>query len=123
MKALQLLNSRHRKSQGEIAVTDKYDPNGCEREDLILDFLHDQSERGEDCWARYADQEILITTCEAAARLRVAPHTLENSRWTGGGPRFYRIGGRLIRYKISDLIAWCGKQPMASTSDRGGENV
>jgi len=32
--------------------------------------------------------------------------TARNERWRGAGPPVYRIGGRQVRYKFSEVIAW-----------------
>lgn len=37
--------------------------------------------------------------------LSCAPNTLEKMATTGGGPTFYKFGGRAF-YKKEDLIAW-----------------
>ena len=46
------------------------------------------------------DQEAL------ARRWRLSPRTLENWRRRGTGPRFFRIGGRAIRYRAEDVEAY-----------------
>jgi hypothetical protein len=38
----------------------------------------------------------LLTTKEAAAWLRLNPHTLENMRWQLTGPRSVKHGGRVF---------------------------
>jgi hypothetical protein len=47
----------------------------------------------------------LLTTKEAAAWLRLSPHTLENMRWLLTGPRSVKHGGRVF-YKREDLRSW-----------------
>lgn len=53
--------------------------------------------------------------------IEIAPRTLANKRWSGGGPRFYRANRQIIygddhldEYAIQTL-----GQPLSSTSDRG----
>ena len=49
----------------------------------------------------------LLTTEEAAARLRLEPETLEKWRGEGIGPKFIKMGrarGSRVVYRISDLI-------------------
>lgn len=61
-----------------------------------------------------------LTTAEAAQVLRCAPATLTTWRVRGGGPRFRKIGAarRLVRYSLSDLVAFAEAAPsMRSTSD------
>ena len=52
----------------------------------------------------------LVTEYEAAAILCVSVQTLRNWRWQGRGPRFSKIGKRLIRYNRADLTDFviCG---------------
>lgn len=50
----------------------------------------------------------LLDERKAAAILDVSLSTLRNWRWKGEnfGPRFYKIGGRLVRYHRADLAAF-----------------
>jgi predicted DNA-binding transcriptional regulator AlpA len=43
---------------------------------------------------------------EAASLLSVSPSLLKKWRLAGSGPRFVRLGGRAIRYRRVDLLAW-----------------
>lgn len=47
----------------------------------------------------------LVDQREAARYLGVKVHTLENWRYLGKGPRFYRVG-QLVKYDQADLDAW-----------------
>lgn len=49
---------------------------------------------------------VLLTPKEAAAFLKVAEKTLEGWRCKGTGPKFSRLGRRLVRYAQSDLDSW-----------------
>ena len=51
----------------------------------------------------------MLTSEELAARWSMAEATLRNWRVSGNGPRFIRLGG-LIRYLISDVVAFENKQ-------------
>lgn len=42
---------------------------------------------------------------DLAARWHVSPRTLERWRWTGTGPRFLKVGGRVI-YRLADVEAY-----------------
>lgn len=42
---------------------------------------------------------------DLAERWHVSPRTLERWRWLGGGPRFLKIGGRVI-YRLEDVEAF-----------------
>lgn len=48
----------------------------------------------------------LLDEREAAAILAVSIQTLRNWRWRGEGPRFRKIGLRLVRYSRADLLAF-----------------
>lgn len=47
-----------------------------------------------------------MTTAEAAEYLDVKPGTLEKWRYLEKGPRYYKIGGKRVRYRKSDLDAF-----------------
>lgn len=48
----------------------------------------------------------LLDENAAAAALDVAVQTLRNWRWRGEGPRFVKVGTRLVRYRRGDLAAF-----------------
>ncbi len=49
----------------------------------------------------------LLTEREAAAVLNVRLQTVRNWRWRGhGGPRYRKIGSRMVRYYRADLTAF-----------------
>ena len=60
----------------------------------------------------------LLTTEEAAAHVGVSPRTLERYRVTGAGPRFLKVG-RKVLYRLADLDAWLESRVRRSTSDPG----
>jgi hypothetical protein len=70
--------------------------------------------------------ETYLTPEQAAAYLRSRVHQgtrrlLAKWRSTGGGPRFHRVGSRIV-YRPADLDAWIASRvsgPLTSTSDRG----
>lgn len=53
---------------------------------------------------------------EAAAYLKLSPRTLEKQRVVGGGPRFRKLGRRVV-YAVTDLDAWVGERTCDTTSD------
>lgn len=62
----------------------------------------------------------LMNEHQAAALLGVAVKTLRNWRCRGDGPKFVKLGGgRLVRYRESDLTVFIERDVRASTSDRG----
>lgn len=42
---------------------------------------------------------------DVARRWRISPRTLERWRWQGAGPRFLKIGGRVV-YRLQDVEAF-----------------
>jgi hypothetical protein len=48
----------------------------------------------------------LVDEREAAAILGAQVQTLRNWRWRGDGPRFRKVGARLVRYHRADLAAF-----------------
>ncbi len=50
----------------------------------------------------------LVDEHEAAAIINTAVRTLRNWRTLGKGPRFRKIGQRLVRYHRADLAAFSG---------------
>lgn len=65
--------------------------------------------------------EPLLTTAEAAAHLRLSPRTLQAWRLRGGGPRYRKLGDRVL-YTAHDLDVWVEAQGRVSTSDPGPEH-
>lgn len=66
-------------------------------------------------WKQEKD-EILLTTKEVAAYLRVSKSYLDKLRVYGGGPKFLRFG-RKILYRKADLDFWAAGRCFASTSE------
>lgn len=59
-----------------------------------------------------------LSTRQAAAYLGFKETTLEVWRSTGGGPAFYRIAGRTVRYHQNDLDAWAmDRGPARNTAE------
>lgn len=48
----------------------------------------------------------LLTDTEVAALCGCAVQTLRNMRWRGEGPRFVKLGRRMVRYKPADVQAF-----------------
>lgn len=62
----------------------------------------------------------LATAQEAAAFLRLKYGTLAWYRCQGGGPKFTRIGPKLIRYRMADLREYAKGQPMGDGVRKAG---
>jgi predicted DNA-binding transcriptional regulator AlpA len=63
-----------------------------------------------------------LRTPEAARFLGLSGRTLEKHRTYGTGPRYAKIGGRVV-YALADLQAWVVRGGKTSTSDDTGETV
>jgi hypothetical protein len=63
-----------------------------------------------------APATLYLTPDEAGAHLKLSPRTLEKMRTIGGGPRFRKLGRRVI-YSLQDLEAWSDARACESTSD------
>ncbi|QFG37301.1 helix-turn-helix domain-containing protein [Paracoccus pantotrophus] len=46
-----------------------------------------------------------LNQTELAARWSISARTLERWRWTGEGPAFLKIGGRVV-YRLEDVLAY-----------------
>ncbi|WP_281301817.1 MULTISPECIES: helix-turn-helix domain-containing protein [unclassified Iodidimonas] len=55
---------------------------------------------------------------ELAVRWRISHRTLERWRWTGEGPKFLKVGGRVV-YRMSDVEEYEQAMIRSSTSDIG----
>lgn len=63
-----------------------------------------------------------MRTAEAGRYLGLSGRTLEKHRTYGTGPRYRKIGGRVI-YALSDLEAWVEQGAQVSTTDPGAGRV
>lgn len=61
---------------------------------------------------------VTLAPKEAARRLGIESSTLANWRWSGRGPRYVKIGGR-VRYRAADLADYLDDRTRTSTSDPG----
>ena len=59
-----------------------------------------------------------LRTPEAARFVGISIRTLEKHRIYGTGPRYSKLGGRVV-YRVEDLQAWVDRGAKASTSDPG----
>lgn len=59
-----------------------------------------------------------LRTPEAARFLSLSPRTLEKHRVNGTGPRYRKLGGRVV-YSIPDLQEWADRDIRISTSRPG----
>lgn len=59
-----------------------------------------------------------LRTPGAAQYLGIGQSTLERKRMEGTGPRFRRLGPKIITYAIDDLDAWASEHVLHSTSEQ-----
>jgi predicted site-specific integrase-resolvase len=59
-----------------------------------------------------------LNQTELAARWSISARTLERWRWTGEGPAFLKIGGRVV-YRLEDVLVYEQARQRRSTADRG----
>jgi predicted DNA-binding transcriptional regulator AlpA len=63
-----------------------------------------------------------LRTPEAARFVGLSIRTLEKHRIYGTGPRYSKLGGRVV-YRVEDLQGWVESGAKASTSDPGKATV
>ncbi len=63
-----------------------------------------------------------LSTVDAAALLDISPRTLEGWRLRNTGPKFSRLGPRIVRYVRGDLVAWMEQNSSASLN-KDTENI
>ncbi len=61
----------------------------------------------------------LIPETEAADFLYVTPRSLQRWRQRGGGPPFFRLSARCVKYTRFKCKAWYDSRLRSSTSDSG----
>jgi hypothetical protein len=67
-------------------------------------------------WA--APDEALFTQKDLEAVTGLSGAYFERARWAGRGPRFLKLGRRLVRYTKGDSVSWIKQNPpVASTSE------
>lgn len=64
--------------------------------------------------------EPYLTQDQVADLLHVSPRTLERHRVAGTGPRFMKIGARVL-YDRADLKAWLSERTYSSTAEFGND--
>lgn len=56
-----------------------------------------------------------LNQIELSRRWSISPRTLERWRWLGQGPRYLKIGGRVV-YRLEEIEAYEAQQIRASTA-------
>jgi predicted DNA-binding transcriptional regulator AlpA len=63
------------------------------------------------------DKPTFLRTPEAAARLGLAPSTLDKMRVRGDGPPYMRLTPRSVIYAVDELDGWARARQFNSTSE------
>jgi len=71
--------------------------------------LHSQRQRPSKAAPERRTPVVHFNQIELADRWRVSPKTLERWRWLGEGPRFVKIGGRVV-YRLVDIEVFEAQQ-------------
>ena len=64
------------------------------------------------------DANKIYTQSEVAEALGKSEAWAERARWNGSGPKFLKLGRRVV-YRGSDLLLWIESRVRVSTADRG----
>jgi len=57
-----------------------------------------------------------LTTAELARLTKTQPQTWRRKRWEGGGPKFVKLGSRIL-YRRADIDEYLAERTFASTSE------
>jgi hypothetical protein len=69
------------------------------------------------------NEEVFLDEHDLSRRHKRSIKTIRNARLRGGSVPFVKIG-RLVRYRLSDVVAWEQQTRLRnSTSDEGGSNA
>jgi hypothetical protein len=60
-----------------------------------------------------------LNQLELSRRWAMSPRSLERWRWTGVGPRFLKVGGRVV-YRLADIEAFEAERLHESTAPKQG---
>ena len=61
-------------------------------------------------------EDQFLNQARLATRWQISPRTLERWRWSGEGPAFVKIGGRVV-YRLEDVEAYEAGRRCESTVD------
>lgn len=63
------------------------------------------------------DESRFLTTHEVSERTGIAEAWLKRARYGVGGPPFYQLGHRTVRYKLPEVEAWA-RESKKNANDR-----
>ena len=61
-----------------------------------------------------------LSQIELAARWNISHRTLERWRWTGEGPQYVKLGGRVV-YRLEDVEAYEAEQIQATRGPKASQ--
>lgn len=64
-----------------------------------------------------------LTPAEASRYLSVSIKELERLRRCGGGPRYAKLGRKLVRYPVPELDAWVARHVVSNTAEAARKAV
>ncbi|MEQ8769222.1 MAG: helix-turn-helix domain-containing protein [Phycisphaerales bacterium] len=64
-----------------------------------------------------------LTPPEASRYLSVSVKELERLRRVGGGPRYAKLGRKLVRYPVAELDAWVSEHVVSNTAEAAAKGV
>lgn len=64
-----------------------------------------------------------LSPTEASRYLSISVKELERLRRVGGGPRYAKIGRKLVRYPIGELDAWIAEHLVSNTAESAEKGV
>lgn len=83
-------------------------------------YIHDTAAEACGTYATaIPNPDVLLDETAVAQRQGRSVKTLRNQRVAGDGIPFLKLG-RLVRYRLSDVVAWEATCLRSSTSDQGG---
>jgi hypothetical protein len=70
-----------------------------------------------------ADPEMLLHTRETAEWLSVSIQWLEIGRCRGYGPPYRKLGSKIIRYRVGDVLKWLEERSHRTTAEYAAGGV
>jgi len=67
------------------------------------------------------NDDLLLSRTEVEARFGITRRWLELAALSGDGPPMIKIGKRLVRYRVGDVLAWLETRRVRSTSEVPGD--
>lgn len=62
------------------------------------------------------DHDEHISTKDLASRTGTSPRLWDGYRCKGGGPQYFRISARCVRYRWGDVVDWMNARRFANTT-------